>query len=159
MDDSFRRLVTAVVAGVALVAWAAAVVAGVIYSFKSGDDPDFIGGDGMKFFMPGLTALVGGVVAAAFGIEAAGETRTDRNLTALGSVLTGTPAATSSAEATPVPRRQLLGRWYIGVYLAFGLAAAVTWIINGGDTVEYVRTLASAWGGLFLGIAQAAFRN
>ena len=47
----------------------------------------------------------------------------------------------------------------LGAYLLFGLAAAATWILKQGDTLDFVRSLATAWGGLFLAIAHAFFRT
>lgn len=51
-----------------------------------------------------------------------------------------------------------MAKAYIVVYLLVGLAAALTWIIKGDAAIEYLRTLATAWGGMFLGIGQGFFR-
>lgn len=58
-------------AGIAVllgVAWAAVVLIGIWLSFESGEGPGWVSGDGVKYFMPSLTALIGGVVATAFGV-------------------------------------------------------------------------------------------
>ncbi|MGN6257283.1 MAG: hypothetical protein ACTHN3_05975 [Solirubrobacterales bacterium] len=130
------------------VAWAAIVVIGIVYSFKSGDDPSWLNGDGMKYFMPGLTSLLGGVVATAFGVAQS----------------PNTPPATVSianvvqARALGSPNPKIwIGRGYILGYLCLGAAAAVTWALKGGDAVEYIRTLAPAWGGLVLPIGTSFF--
>jgi hypothetical protein len=155
MNQKFLRSVGAAAAIVGALAWIAAVVAGAIYSFKSGHDPKFLTSDGMKFFMPGLTALVGGVVAAAFGLPQPDDSRTDRNVNSLAKVLAAKPTTVSTVSGVS----RTVAEGYVVAYLLFGAVAALTWIINGGDTLDYVRTLASAWGGLFLGIAQGFFRS
>jgi hypothetical protein len=156
VDEHFRRTVGAAVAIAGALLWIAAVVVGSIFSFDSGDVPSFLTSDGMKYFVPGLTALVGGVVAGAFGLpQPAGSNRAERNLRSLSNVLSANPTDRKVGEGA---LKRTVAEGYVVAYLLFGFLAAVTWIVNGGDTLDYVRALASAWVGLFLGIAQGFFR-
>jgi hypothetical protein len=133
-DERFIELMRALVAVLAGLIWVVLVVLGIAFSWASGDDPGFLNSDGLIYILPGLTALVGGVVAVAFRVEAP---KAPHKLGAMGP--------------------EWLGRLYIGAYLLLGLLALLTWIFKGGGTIEYVRTLASAWAGLFLLIASSNF--
>jgi hypothetical protein len=133
-DERFIQSMRALVAVLAGLIWVVLVVLGIAFSWASGDDPGFLSSDGLIYILPGLTALVGGVVAVAFRVEA--------------------PKAPQKLAAGGP---KWLGRLYIGAYLLLGLLALLTWIFKGGGTIEYVRTLASAWAGLFLLIASSNF--
>jgi hypothetical protein len=149
-DPEFIRMVRAGAAVLLGVAWGLAVAIGVVYSFVGGGDPKWIGSDGMTYFMPGLTALVGGVVATAFGVPTPKDTPpgpTER----LSNLVAGEPVGRADGI------RRWVGRGYILVYLLLGALAAFTWVVKGGDTVNFVRTLAPAWGGLILPIAASFF--
>jgi hypothetical protein len=164
-DPAFIRLVRAAIAVLLGIAWAIAVILGVVFSFKGGVQPKWITSDGMTYFIPGLTALVGGVVATAFGIpttDTDGPGPTDR----LSNLVSGQPVSEAPDQAPPpengdrklkISARQWIGRGYIVIYLSLGALAALTWVIKGADTVMFVRTLAPAWGGLVLPIGASFF--
>jgi len=145
-NDGFLRGVMAVAAIVLGLAWVAIVACGILFSFKSGTDPSWVTSEGMKYFVPGLTALIGGVVATAFGIAAK-----DPNNGASERVAGVVKGQGFGGADTQV----WIGRFYITAYLLLGAAAAVTWVFAGGDTIDFIRTLAPAWGGLALAIATA----
>lgn len=145
-DEVFLRAVRAGVAVLLCVAWVAIVVIGVVYSFGSGEPPSWVESDGLKYFIPGLTALLGGVVATVFGV-----TPTDNSPS--GTVRLGNLVeARSLDEKAPAGARIWVGRVYVLAYLVLGAVAAFTWCVKGGHTVEYISTLAPAWGGLVLPI-------
>jgi hypothetical protein len=104
----------------------------------------------LKYFLPGLTTLVGGVVATAFGVAQSPNTpaATER----LSNLVEGKTLGSGNA-------RKWIGRGYILAYLILGAVAAFTWAVKGGDSVEYIRTLAPAWGGLVLPIATSFFNQ
>ena len=160
LSGPFIRLVSAALALLAVVAWAIFAVAGVICSFKSGHNPSWLTGDAAKFVLPGLTALVGGVVAVGFGVNPPTTdrgNRTKHNVGSLAKVLTAQPVR---AHDPPVGSSQrILASTYVVVYMLLGLAAVVTWVIKGGATLDFVRTLASAWAGLALTIVGAFMRT
>ncbi|HEU4706445.1 MAG TPA: hypothetical protein VFS64_04595 [Solirubrobacterales bacterium] len=143
-DEPFIRGVRAGIAILLGLAWVVLVIIGIAYSFKSGDDPSWLGGDGMKYFMPGLTTLVGGVVATAFGVA-----QSPDNPPATARLANLVEARKLDAAAA----RKWIGRGYVLAYLVLGAAAAVTWAMKGGEAVEFIRTLAPAWGGLVLPIS------
>jgi hypothetical protein len=149
-DEAFIRGVRAGVAILLGLAWVVVVVIGIVYSFKSGDDPSWLNGDGMKYFVPGLTTLVGGVVATAFGV--AQNSDAPAATTRLSNLVQGRGLDDPQA-------RIWIGRGYILAYLILGAIAALTWAVKGGDTTEYIRTLAPAWGGLVLPIATSFFNQ
>jgi hypothetical protein len=149
-DPQFIRAVRAGVAVLLGLAWGLAVLVGLWFSFKGGSDPKWIGGDGMTYFMPGLTALVGGVVATAFGVPSPKD-QTPGPTERLSNLVAGQLVSKSDGI------RRWVGRSYILLYLILGALAAFTWAIKGGDTVMFVRTLAPAWGGLVLPIAASFF--
>jgi hypothetical protein len=152
-DDTFLRGVRAGIAVLLGGAWAAVVLIGIWLSFESGEDPGWASGDGMKYFMPGLTALVGGVVATAFGV--AQNSKAPSATARLTNLVQAANLDTNVAGSA----RIWIGRGYILIYLVLGAAAAFTWAVKGGDTVEYIRTLAPAWGGLVLPIATSFFNQ
>ncbi len=137
----FMAVLVPVIALAAAIAWAVAVGAGVFLN-ATDKDAGFLDSEAMKYVMPGLTALVGGVVAAAFGL--AKSDKSDDNMASL--ARTATPGANRAHDGIAIA--------YISLYLLLGLAAAVIWAVKQGDTFEFLRTLAAAWVGLFLGIAQ-----
>lgn len=149
-DAAFLRLVRAVTAVLLGIAWAIAIAVGVIFSFKSATDPEWLTSDGLTYFMPGLTALVGGVVAAAFGVPRPETDSPPGPTDRLSNVVEGKPVSDSVT-------RQWVGRAYIVIYLFCGAAAALTWVVKGGDTVTFVKTLAPAWAGLALPIGASFF--
>ncbi|MEA2308817.1 MAG: hypothetical protein QOG86_1576 [Thermoleophilaceae bacterium] len=163
LSGPFVRAVSAVVALVLLLGWVVLVAIGVIYSWKSGDDPSWITGDGLKLFLPGLTALVGGVIAVAFGVKpppaggGGAADRTAKNIGALANVLAAKPL--TDPEPPSDATQSAVAKAYVVAYLLAGFAAAVTWVVNGDDALEFVKTLASAWGGLVIAIAGAFLRT
>jgi hypothetical protein len=161
LTPGFIKKFSAAAALVAILLYAAGVVVGIWFSWKSGDDPDWLTDEAMLYVVTGLSALVGGVVAAAFGVEppepepepdpAPEPSRTDRNLLALGAVL--------SADTGEASAQSSLAAVYVVVYFLLAAAAIVTWVLNAGDTLDFVRGLASAAVGLFLAIVRAFFQQ
>lgn len=150
-DEAFVRAVRAGVAVLLGLAWVAIVAIGVVFSFSSGEPPSWLEGDGLKYFIPGLTALLGGVVATAFGVAQSEDS--PPATVRLGNLV----QARGLNQKAPADARVWVGRGYVLAYLAMGAVAAFTWCVKGGDTVEFIRTLAPAWGGLVLPIGTSFF--
>jgi hypothetical protein len=143
-SSEFRRLISAGVAILALAFWAVIMILGVIHSYNEHSSA-FLTSEGLRYVMPGLTALVGGVLAAVFALPVPTVQRLGNLLTADG------------------PRKQktnlkaLIAGSYVIVYLVLGLLALATWIATGAHTVEFVRTVAAAAGGSLIAIATGYF--
>lgn len=158
-NPKFIQLMRALIAALAGLVWVVLVAFGIVFSWVSGDDPHFISSDGLVFILPGLTALVGGVVAVAFGVPAPKAKSEDGQPSSSAQVQSILSATTKgSKRALKEGSSELLGQLYIAAYLILGFIAMVTWMIMGGDTIDYVRTLASAWVGLILPIATSNFQ-
>lgn len=157
-NPKFIQLMRALIAALAGLVWVVLVAFGIVFSWVSGDDPNFISSDGLVFILPGLTALVGGVVAVAFGVPAPKAESKDGPPSSSAQVQSILSATTKGSERALKGASKWLGQLYIAAYVILGLIAMVTWMIMGGDTIDYVRTLASAWAGLILPIAASNFQ-
>jgi hypothetical protein len=144
-SPEFRRAVSAICAVSALVFWAVILTLGVIYNFND-NQADFLTSDGLRYVMPGLTALIGGVVAGVFAVPVPTIQRLGNLLTAEGPRRSATSTKTAFAIANVV------------TYVIGGAVALASWIATGGDTVDFVRTIAAAWGGIWISIVTGYFK-
>lgn len=91
--------------------------------------------DPFTYTATALAALVGSVVAIAFGLKPSGETKT---------------------EPDWVGRLIVI---YAIVYIVFGVGAVVTWVLRQGCTPPLSKTLASTFLGLLVPIVANFFRQ
>ena len=155
VPQSVIRFWAAVLAVVALVGYVVLVVLALIWSIKSGDDPDFLTGEGTTYVTTGLAGLVGGVVAGAFGQTPPSakpdptQDRRKRNLQSLAKVL------------TPGQQRirAVIASAYLSFYLVLGVIAIVVWIWKGNDVLDSIKGLASTTAGLTIAVVGAYLRE
>jgi hypothetical protein len=97
----------------------------------------------------GTTALVGGVVAAAFGAQ---------TTTSAAEALSPTIFAEGTSHVLERTGR-MIGSAYAVTYVLVGTSAVVVWVVRQEQTVAHVEALASTFLGLALIIVAAFFRQ
>ena len=100
-----------------------------------------------------LTALVGGIVAAAFGISQSGDEAglsKSNKLHALGT-LTNTPPPGS------IKNRSKYGFFYALAYILIGITAGVIWIILESEATQGIATMATSFLGMMVPIVASFF--
>jgi hypothetical protein len=112
----------------------------------------------LVYVSTGIAALVGGIVAVAFGQKpspgpgpgAWGPSRPGVAAASLGSFVTGLRVPNFDWGA-------IIGAIYALTYVLFGLTAIVIWIIKPNETADTVKSLASTFFGLGIPIVRAYF--
>jgi hypothetical protein len=97
--------------------------------------------EAFTYIETGLAGLVGGIVAAAFGV----------------SVPTEKVAGLSNLSTAGASERQWIGGAYVMIYLLVGLAAAATWLVNSDVTSTVVKNLGSTFVGMVIPIVAGYF--
>ena len=143
-SPEFRRLVTAGVAVSALAFWAVVLTLAIIYSFSESPS-DFLTSEGLRYVMPGLTGLIGALMAAVYALPGSALQR-------LGNLL-----ATDGPRKALTANKRLAAVAFKVVYLLGGAMALATWIATGADTIEFVRTVAVVWGGTVVAMLVAYY--
>ena len=101
----------------------------------------------------GLTALVGGIVAAAFGISQSA----NQKLPSKGNKLQALGALTHSAPLGTVKDKSKYGFFYALAYIIMGITAVVLWIILEGDATQGITTMATSFLGMMIPIVASFF--
>ena len=148
MNGFMRSIVASVLSVLALLAFAGI---GIYYSVLAIRGQGLGGpGDVLTYLWNGIGALVGGFVAASFGLKLKGDddpqngTAVQRSIRSLG--------VTATTEKVSQKSRAVIGGSYLAVYVVVGLVATVAWAVAQGNTPEIVRTLATTFIGLALPI-------
>lgn len=116
----------------------------------------------LMYMASALTGLVGGIVAAAFGVK------TDSDANALN---TSGGAATSSGKlkiqrvgefamgANEEKLKEKLGNLYAWSYILVGVASIVIWAVLSTDATQSITTNATTFIGMMLAIVSAFFKD
>jgi hypothetical protein len=113
----------------------------------------------IMYITSGLTGLVGGIVATAFGVKETNNTPpnaapANQKLRRLSSyVFTPTPVDDAGVNNN----NGLYGTLYSLAYIVVGTASAVIWIILGKDTIPSVAFMATTFFGMLIPIVAAYF--
>jgi len=100
-----------------------------------------------------LTALVGGIVAAAFGISQS----VDQRLPSKENKLQALGALTHSAPMGNEKNRSKYGFFYALAYILIGVTAVVLWIILEGDATQGIANMATSFLGMMVPIMASFF--
>lgn len=100
-----------------------------------------------------LTALVGGIVAAAFGISQSA----DQKLPSKGNKLQALGALTHSAPLGNEKNRSKYGFFYALAYILMGVTAVVLWIILEADATQGIANMATSFLGMMVPIVASFF--
>jgi hypothetical protein len=141
------RALSAWLAVAVLVGFVVLAAVGMADSFSERNDPRLDAE--LVHLMTGITALVGGVVAAAFGAQ---------TTTSASEALTPTIFGEDTSHVLERTGR-MIGSAYAVTYVLVGTSAVVVWIVRQEKTVAHVEALASTFLGLALIIVAAFFRQ
>ncbi|HEV2123015.1 MAG TPA: hypothetical protein VGW38_09610 [Chloroflexota bacterium] len=146
------RGLTAFLAVVALLGFVTIAITGIVATINAeGEAPTF--NASLLYVASAVGALVGGVVAVAFGQKPPPDPKPNPSLLTLNlSALTTTTTAKASAG-------QLIGGAYAVLYVLLGVAAVIIWVIYQDQTAEHVKALASTFMGLVVPIVRSFFAS
>jgi hypothetical protein len=139
---------TAFLAALAILGFAALSIYGFVETFKAHASPPTLNA-AYLYVMAALSALVGGIVAVAFGQKApapAPMPLAQRNARALSSVITIGRDVGS-----------IIGSVYAITYVVLGAAAVVVWIIKSNVVADPIKALAATFIGLAIPIIRGYF--
>jgi hypothetical protein len=143
VSPRFLAITLALLTLLAVVAYGALTAYSIVAVWRSAGPPA-APNDAFTYFATGLSGLVGGIVAAAFGV----------------SLPTQKLRAITNISTAGAGSKQWIGAVYIAIYLVVGLAAGVTWVIHGNDlTSNTVKNLGSTFGGMLIPIVAGFFAN
>jgi hypothetical protein len=126
----------------------------IVITFLAEQIPEF--SEAYLYLCLGLLGLVGGVVAAGFGVEAlTGDqgpalSRPKRKMNSLGSTV---------APGAKIGLKNIVAIFYVISFILLGLLAIIVWVLKSDLTPDLIKNLACMSFGLFLAIAQSYFKD
>jgi len=158
------RALTQALAALAIAGFAAVSIYSFVLTFEAQGSPPQLNA-AYLYVTAALSALVGGIVAIGFGqkppppnptVQPANNTTAlvQRNFASLGSVLTN---RTSSGVDKVDKVDTIIGSAYYILYILFGAAAIVVWLVKANVVADPVKALASTFIGLVLPIIRGYF--
>lgn len=133
-------VIVAILALVAVLAYGVVGVISIVDVFRATSGPP-VPGEPVTYVFTALSGLVGGIVAAAFGVSPP-----SRKLDGLANVSTGGLQAV-----------QWIGLAYVLIYLIVGVGAIVAWMMCGDLTSDLVKNLAVVTIGMVIPIVAGYF--
>ncbi|SNR17685.1 hypothetical protein [Tenacibaculum jejuense] len=146
---------------VALLGYIVSSVLLFIEAFEVKENNELKANPALMYIASALTGLVGGIVAAAFGVKSNDDTENEN--------LENKPKSSGNTKmkrmgefamtASDEKLKEKLGNLYAWAYILIGLASIVVWAILNTDATQSITNAATTFVGMMLAIVGAFFKE
>lgn len=162
-----KKVLEVVVVIIALIGYIAVSVYAFYEAFQSAGEEKFAFNTAIAYLASGLTGLVGGIVAVAFGVEHdtppndGAKNFRDKKPESRMSIKTkslGSFSSTTKSDDNGKSGKEKIGMFYAIAYILIGVAAIVIWVMLDAETSQSVKNMATTFVGLLIPIVVAYFK-
>jgi len=144
----YKNILTQIIVGATLIGFIACAIYVFWYAFDNPQPNTDITKGSLKHILSGLTGLIGGFVAASFGITSKGTEESKNSnrtlkLMNLGSFVT---------DNTNPKKQEILGFIFALSYIIIGITSIVIWVILDDKTIQSVSKMATTFFGISIPI-------